>query len=32
MSNIAEGFESSTQKTFIKYLGHAKASTGEVRA
>ncbi|MBT7188693.1 MAG: four helix bundle protein [Anaerolineae bacterium] len=32
MSNIAEGFESSTQKTFIKYLGHAKASAGEVRA
>lgn len=32
MSNIAEGFESHTQKTFIKYLGHAKASAGEVRA
>ncbi|MBT7074661.1 MAG: four helix bundle protein [Anaerolineae bacterium] len=32
MSNISEGFESSTQKTFIKYLGHAKASAGEVRA
>ena len=32
MSNIAEGFESSTQQTFIKYLGHAKASAGEVRA
>lgn len=31
MSNIAEGFESSTQQTFIKYLGHAKASAGEVR-
>jgi len=32
MSNIAEGFESSTQQTFIKYLGYAKASSGEVRA
>ncbi len=32
MSNIAEGFESSTQQTFIKHLGHAKASAGEVRA
>jgi four helix bundle protein len=32
MSNIAEGFESSTQQTFIKYLGYAKASGGEVRA
>jgi len=32
MSNIAEGFESSTQQTFTKYLGHAKASAGEVRA
>ena len=31
MSNIAEGFESSTQQTFIKYLGYAKASAGEVR-
>ena len=32
MSNIAEGFESNTQQTFIKYLGYAKASAGEVRA
>ena len=32
MSNIAEGFESATQAQFIKYLGHAKASAGEVRA
>jgi four helix bundle protein len=32
MSNIAEGFESSTQNTFIKYLGYAKASAGEVRS
>ncbi|MCC7117858.1 MAG: four helix bundle protein [Anaerolineales bacterium] len=32
MSNIAEGFESQTQATFIRYLGHAKASAGELRA
>jgi len=32
MSNIAEGFESDTQALFIKYLGYAKASSGEVRA
>ncbi|NOY98827.1 MAG: four helix bundle protein [Chloroflexi bacterium] len=32
MSNIAEGFESRTQKMFIEYLGRAKASAGEVRA
>jgi four helix bundle protein len=32
MSNIAEGFESATQLLFIKYLGYAKASAGEVRA
>lgn len=32
MSNIAEGFESDTQQQFIKYLGYAKASAGEVRA
>jgi four helix bundle protein len=32
MSNIAEGFESQTQATFIKYLGYAKASSGELRA
>ena len=32
MSNIAEGFESRTQATFIDYLGHAKASAGEVRS
>src|SRR5512139_2595426 len=31
MSNIAEGFESRTQARFIDYLGHAKASVGEVR-
>jgi len=32
MSNIAEGFESQTQALFIKYLGTAKASAGEVRS
>jgi len=30
MSIIAEGFESQTQAFFIKYLGLAKASAGEV--
>ena len=32
MSNIAEGFESQTQAMFVKYLGHAKGSSGELRA
>lgn len=32
MSNIAEGFESRTQRMFIEYLGRAKASAGELRA
>ncbi len=32
MSNIAEGFESRTQAQFLGYLGHAKASAGEVRS
>ena len=32
MSNIAEGFESHTQAQFIRYLGVAKASAGEVRS
>jgi four helix bundle protein len=32
MSNIAEGFESQTQQQFIRYLGTAKASAGEVRS
>jgi four helix bundle protein len=32
MSNIAEGFECQTQALFIKYLGIAKASAGEVRS
>jgi four helix bundle protein len=31
MSNIAEGFESRTQARFLDYLGHAKASAGEMR-
>jgi four helix bundle protein len=32
MSNIAEGFESRTNVQFVNYLGHAKASSGEVRS
>ncbi|RJP55260.1 MAG: four helix bundle protein [Anaerolineaceae bacterium] len=32
MSNIAEGFESQTQAMFIKFLGYAKGSVGELRA
>ena len=32
MTNIAEGFESHTQALFVKYLGQAKASAGEVRS
>jgi len=32
MSNISEGFESQTQAQFIRYLGLAKASAGEVRS
>ena len=32
MSNIAEGFESLTQAMFIRYLGIAKGSAGELRA
>lgn len=32
MSNIAEGFESDDAPQFIRYLGYAKASAGEVRA
>lgn len=32
MSNISEGFESQTQSQFIRYLGIAKASAGEVRS
>ena len=32
MSNIAEGFETRTQRLFEDYLGRAKASAGEVRS
>ena len=32
MSNIAEGFESHTRSMFVRYLGIAKASAGEVRS
>ena len=32
MSNIAEGFESRTQRLFIDLLGRAKGSAGELRA
>lgn len=32
MSNLAEGFESRTDVQFSNYLGHAKASAGEVRS
>ena len=32
MSNVAEGFESQTHSIFIRYLGIAKASAGEVRS
>ncbi len=32
ISNIAEGFESDEPAQFIRYLGYAKASAGEVRA
>ena len=32
MSKIAEGFESASDNLFIRYLGYAKASAGELRA
>jgi four helix bundle protein len=32
MSNIAEGYESSSNNEFIRYLGYAKASAGETRS
>ena len=32
MSNVSEGFESQTQAQFIRDLGLAKASAGEVRS
>jgi four helix bundle protein len=32
MSNIAEGYESQTRHTFVRHLGIAKGSAGEVRS
>lgn len=32
MSNIAEGYESQSTNVFIRYLGIAKGSAGEVRS
>ena len=32
MSNIAEGYESQTESVFIRHLGIAKGSAGEVRS
>ena len=32
MSNIAEGYESQTEAVFIRYLGIAKGSAGELRS
>lgn len=32
MSNVAEGFESGSRAQFVRYLGLAKASAGELRA
>ena len=32
LSNIAEGFERNSNPEFIKFLGYAKGSCGEVRA
>ena len=32
MNNVAEGFESRTQRLFAEYLGRAKGSAGEVRS
>lgn len=31
-NNLAEGFESQTDRTFIRYLGIAKSSAGELRS
>jgi len=32
MSNIAEGFESNTDKEFMNFLNYARRSCGEVRS
>ena len=32
MSNVAEGYESQTESIFIRHLGIAKGSAGEVRS
>jgi four helix bundle protein len=32
MSNVAEGYESQTENVFIRHLGIAKGSCGEVRS
>ena len=32
MSNIAEGYESQTKRTFVRHLAIAKGSAGEVRS
>jgi len=32
MSNIAEGFDSRTDRSFVQYLGIARASLGEVKS
>jgi len=31
-NNIAEGFESNSNKNFVRYLGFAKSSAGELRS
>jgi four helix bundle protein len=32
MSNIAEGYENQTENVFVRHLGIAKGSAGEVRS